>query len=98
MSGCRIRRSVPGCRVCFGQALGYVPISVIVPDFVSKRLADLIALGPTMAAASRLKILLTVVIGVASAGILRHLRFGTRMTPKLAFKRRKVTFHARILT
>lgn len=48
-------------------------ISVIAPDFVSKNPADLAALAITVLAATRLSMLPTVVIGVASAGMLRHL-------------------------
>lgn len=54
---------VPGC----------VLISVIAPAFVSDRPADLVALAITVAAASRLSILPTVVIGIVSTGVLRYL-------------------------
>jgi len=54
-------------------APGCVLVSVIAPDFVSDRPADLFALALTLAAATRLTILPTVIIGVASAGLLRHL-------------------------
>ncbi|MBV8622089.1 MAG: AzlD family protein [Herbaspirillum sp.] len=54
---------VPGC----------VLISVIAPAFVSDRPADLVALAITVAAASRLSILPTVVIGIISTGVLRYL-------------------------
>lgn len=53
-------------------APGCVLISVIAPDFVSDRPADLVALAITLAAATRLSILPTVIIGVASAGLLRQ--------------------------
>lgn len=53
-------------------APGCVLISVIAPDFVSDRPADLLALAITLAAATRLPILPTVIIGVVAAGILRH--------------------------
>jgi len=52
-------------------APGCVLISVIAPDFVSRNLADLAALAITVLAATRLSMLPTVVIGVASAGVLR---------------------------
>ncbi|MBC7857932.1 MAG: AzlD family protein, partial [Burkholderiaceae bacterium] len=42
------------------------------PNFVSDRPADLLALAITLVAATRLPMLSTVVIGVASAGLLRH--------------------------
>lgn len=54
-------------------APGCVLTSVIAPDFVSDRPADLIALAMTIAAACRFSILPTVLIGVTSTGILRHL-------------------------
>ena len=54
-------------------APGCVLISVIAPDFVSRNPADLAALANTVLAATRLSMLPTVAIGVASAGVLRHL-------------------------
>ena len=48
-------------------------ISVIAPHFVSSRPADLLSLAITLLAASRLSVLPTILIGVASAGLLRHL-------------------------
>ncbi|CAH0440836.1 AzlD family protein [Ralstonia pseudosolanacearum] len=57
-----VLESVPGC----------VLISVIAPAFVSGRPADLIALAITVAAACRLSILPTVLIGIVSTGVLRH--------------------------
>jgi len=54
-------------------APGCVLISVIAPDFVSRNPADLAALAITVLAATRLSMLPTVVIGVASAGVLRWL-------------------------
>ncbi|KAA3448082.1 hypothetical protein C7I87_24445 [Mesorhizobium sp. SARCC-RB16n] len=54
-------------------APGCVLISVIAPAFVSRNPADLLALAITLVAATRLSMLPTVVIGVASAGLLRHL-------------------------
>ncbi|ADV11475.1 AzlD family protein [Mesorhizobium sp. M7A.F.Ca.US.014.04.1.1] len=53
-------------------APGCVLISVIAPAFVSKSPADLLALAVTLAAATRFSMLPTVLIGVASAGLLRH--------------------------
>lgn len=58
-----VLEAVPGC----------VLISVIAPAFVSPRPADLIALGITVVAALRLSMFNTVVVGVVSAGVLRHL-------------------------
>lgn len=52
---------------------GCVLISVIAPAFVADKPANLLALAITLLAASRLNILPTVLIGVASAGLLRHL-------------------------
>jgi len=54
-------------------APGCVLISVIAPAFVSRNPADLVALAITFVAATRLSMLPTVLIGVASAGLLRHL-------------------------
>ena len=54
-------------------APGCVLIAVIAPMFVSGRPVDLIALAITCAAATRLSLLLTVFIGVGSAGVLRYL-------------------------
>lgn len=58
-----VLEAVPGC----------VLISVIAPAFVSDRPADLAALAITLLAATRLPIFATVVIGIVSAGLLRHL-------------------------
>lgn len=58
-----VMESMPGC----------VLISVIAPVFVSKDPATLVALAITAIAATRLSLLSTVCIGVASAGLLRHL-------------------------
>ncbi|WP_396901701.1 AzlD family protein [Burkholderia anthina] len=58
----RVMEAAPGC----------VMISVIAPHFVSGKPADLIALAVTLLAATRLSMLPTVVIGVATAGLLRH--------------------------
>ncbi|MCA0057426.1 MULTISPECIES: AzlD family protein [unclassified Mesorhizobium] len=54
-------------------APGCVLISVIAPAFVSKNPADLLALAATLIAATRFSMLPTVLIGVASAGLLRHI-------------------------
>ncbi|MER8747695.1 AzlD family protein [Mesorhizobium sp. M1050] len=54
-------------------APGCVLISVIAPAFVSRNPADLLALAITLIAATRLSMLPTVLIGVASAGLLRYL-------------------------
>lgn len=53
-------------------APGCVLISVIAPYFVAESPADLIALLVTLAAATRLPMLPTVIIGIASACILRQ--------------------------
>jgi uncharacterized membrane protein len=53
-------------------APGCVLISVIAPAFVSRHPVDLLALAITFVAATRLSMLPTVLIGVASAGLLRH--------------------------
>jgi uncharacterized membrane protein len=54
--------SVPGC----------VLVSLIAPAFVSNDLADLLALGVTLVAATRLPLLPTVLVGIASSGVLRY--------------------------
>lgn len=59
----RVLESVPGC----------VLVSVIAPAFVSPRPANLAGLAITLLAAMRLPILPTVMIGVASTGLLRHI-------------------------
>ena len=59
----KVMEAVPGC----------VLISVIAPSFVSNRPADLLALAITLLAAIRLPLLPTVIIGVASAALLRHI-------------------------
>jgi uncharacterized membrane protein len=58
-----VMEATPGC----------VLISVIAPHFVSSRPADLLSLAITLLAASRLSVLPTILIGVVSAGLLRHL-------------------------
>jgi len=63
----------PRATAVMEAAPGCVLISVIAPDFVSKNPADLAALAITLLAATRLSMLPTVVIGVASAGMLRWL-------------------------
>ncbi|MEI9405581.1 AzlD family protein [Mesorhizobium argentiipisi] len=69
----RNRTLSPRATTVMEAAPGCVLISVIAPDFVSKNPADLAALAITVLAASRLSMLPTVVIGVASAGVLRWL-------------------------
>ncbi|MBZ9763213.1 AzlD family protein [Mesorhizobium sp. CA8] len=69
----RNRTLSPRSTAVMEAAPGCVLISVIAPDFVSKNPADLVALAITVLAASRLSMLPTVVIGVASAGVLRWL-------------------------
>lgn len=53
-------------------APGCVLISVIAPYFVSDKPHELIAIALTVLAASRFSMLVTVLIGVGSAGILGH--------------------------
>lgn len=54
---------VPGC----------VLVSVIAPAFVSEQPANWLALAITLLAASRLPLLPTVIIGIVTTGMLRHL-------------------------
>ncbi|MBC7857960.1 MAG: AzlD family protein [Burkholderiaceae bacterium] len=68
----RNRTLSPRAAAVMEAAPGCVLISVIAPNFVSDRPADLLALAITLVAATRLPMLSTVVIGVASAGLLRH--------------------------
>jgi uncharacterized membrane protein len=58
-----VLEAIPGC----------VLISVIAPVFAPTRPADFFALALTVAAAARLPMLPTVLIGVAATGILRAL-------------------------
>ena len=58
-----VMEATPGC----------VLISVIAPHFVSGRPADLVSLAITLLAATRLPVLPTILVGVASTGLLRHL-------------------------
>jgi len=69
----RNRTLSPRATAVMEAAPGCVLISVIAPDFVSRNPADLAALAITVLAATRLSMLPTVVIGVASAGVLRWL-------------------------
>ena len=69
----RNRTLSPRAPAVMEAAPGCVLISVIAPDFVSRNPADLAALAITVLAATRLSMLPTVVIGVASAGVLRWL-------------------------
>jgi uncharacterized membrane protein len=71
--GLRNRTLGPRARAVLEATPGCVLIAVIAPAFVSGRPADLLALAITAAAACRLPILPTVIIGVTAAGVLRHL-------------------------
>jgi uncharacterized membrane protein len=68
----RNRTLSPRLRSVMETAPGCVLITIIAPDFVSGRPADLLALAVTMIAATRLPILPTVIVGIVSAGTLRH--------------------------
>ncbi|EHD13222.1 branched-chain amino acid transport [Commensalibacter intestini A911] len=48
-------------------------ISLIAPIFVTGKLSDLIAVILTILTAMRFSFLVTLIVGVGSAGILRHL-------------------------
>lgn len=69
----RNRTLSPRLRTVMENAPGCVLITVIAPGFVTGRPADLITLALTMLAATRLPVLPTVLISIASAGILRHM-------------------------
>lgn len=72
----RNRTLSPRLRTVMESAPGCVLITVIAPDFVSGRPADLLALFITLMAATRLPILPTVLVAIASAGVLRHVLGG----------------------
>lgn len=59
----RVLEILPGC----------VMISLIAPIFVTGKLSDLIAVILTILTAMRFSFLVTLIVGVGSAGILRHL-------------------------
>ena len=59
----QIMEAAPGC----------VLIAVIAPYFATGHLADMLALAITIVAASRFPLLITVLAGVSSAGVLRWL-------------------------
>lgn len=67
------RELSPRTLTVLDTAPGCVLIAVIAPSFVSGRVADLIALAVTGMAATRLPMLATVLIGIGSAGLLRHM-------------------------
>ncbi|MFA6155123.1 AzlD family protein [Mesorhizobium sp.] len=69
----RNRRLGVRATAVMAAAPGCVLISVIAPAFVSRHPADLLALAITLIAATRLSMLPTVLIGVFSAGMLRHI-------------------------
>ena len=63
----------PRARAVLDATPGCVLIAVIAPSFVADQPADLLALAMTLAAATRLSLLPTVIIGVAAAALLRAL-------------------------
>lgn len=63
----------PRATAMMKAAPGCVLIAVIAPYFATGRPADLIALAITVLAATRLSILPTILIGLSSAALLRHL-------------------------
>ena len=69
----RNRRLSPRMQSVLENVPGCVLISVIAPAFVSDRPADLAALAITLAAATRLSILPTVLTGIIATGLLRRL-------------------------
>ena len=68
----RNRALGPRARVMMEAAPACVLISVIAPVFATSNPADLLALAITLLAAIRLPMLATVLIGIAAAGVLRH--------------------------
>lgn len=69
----RNRTLGPRAMAVVEAAPGCVLISVIAPSFVTNNPADLAALLITLLAATRLSMLPTVLIGIASSGLLRAL-------------------------
>lgn len=69
----RNRRLSPRLRAVLESVPGCVLVSVIAPAFVSDKPANLLALGMTLLAATRLSLLPTVLVSIASAAILRFL-------------------------
>lgn len=67
----RNRTFSPRLTAVLESAPGCVLITVIAPHFVSERPADLVALAITLIAATRLPVLPTVMIAMASAATLR---------------------------
>ncbi|MFC7064377.1 AzlD family protein [Brucella rhizosphaerae] len=69
----RNRTLSPRAQLLLESAPGCVLISVIAPDFVTGNPADIIALLLTIAAATRFPMLVTVIVAITSAGLLRHM-------------------------
>ncbi|WEX73958.1 AzlD family protein [Sinorhizobium numidicum] len=69
----RNRALSPRLSTVMESAPGCVLITVIAPDFVTGRPADLLALAITLLAATRLSVLPTVVVAITSAGLLRNM-------------------------
>jgi len=67
----RDRNLSPRAKAVMESAPGCVLITVIAPSFVTGQVADLIALAVTAVAATRLSMLPTVLIAIATAGVLR---------------------------
>jgi uncharacterized membrane protein len=70
-NGLRNRSLGPRAKAVMDAAPGCVLMTVIAPDFATGRPADLLALLLTAVAASRLSLLPTVLISIASAALLR---------------------------
>lgn len=69
----RNRSLGPRAMAVVEAAPGCVLLSVIAPAFVTDAPADLAALALTVLAATRLPLLPTVLVGIGSAALLRHL-------------------------
>lgn len=63
----------PRLKALLDIAPGCVLVAVIAPHFATGKPADLMALALTALAAARFSLLPTVLIGISSAGLLRHL-------------------------
>lgn len=66
-------RNYPRLTMLFEIIPGAVMVSLIAPAFASGRIADLIALALTVLVAIRYSFLMTLVVGIVSAAVLRYL-------------------------
>ncbi len=67
----RNRTLSPRAKAVMESAPGCVLITIIAPHFVTGRPADILALAVATAAATRLPVFPTVILAIATAGVLR---------------------------